>query len=95
MVSLSQIGTAKEVEGMPGIDDRSHYTPVAGGIYFVPEDDPKAIRYLDFTTRQVQAVSKQDAEHMNSLSVSPDGRWILYTQVTGENRNIMMVEHFH
>jgi Tol biopolymer transport system component len=94
VVALNPIGTASEVDGLPRLDDRSHYTVVAGGIYFVPADQIRSIRYLDFATRKVSVAVDLNKENMNGLSVSPDGQWILYTQVGAENADLMLVDHF-
>jgi Tol biopolymer transport system component len=97
MVSLKQLGTAFPVQGIPALVRRELYTVVPGGIYFISVDKPKFIQYFDFATRQVRQVFNLEKEYVVGLAVSPDGRWILYTQPTGAeaNSDIMLVEHFH
>lgn len=97
-VSLNQTGLASTVEGMPLLKDADLWTLVSGGIYFTPADAPRSISYFDFSTRQVRRILDVDHD-LNSinggLSVSPDGRWILYSQVDEVNSDIMLVENFH
>jgi Tol biopolymer transport system component/DNA-binding winged helix-turn-helix (wHTH) protein len=94
MAPLKQPGSSAPVDGMPRLDDRSHYTVVPTGIYFVTEADAKSVQFFDFATSNVRTIFSPDKEHMNGLSVSPDGHWILYTQVGSENADIMLVNHF-
>lgn len=94
MLALKQSAKELPVKGMPTLADRSHYTVVPGGIYFVPASAPKSIQYFDFASRQIRKVLELDKETGNGLSVSPDGRWILYTQVSEENSDIMLIDNF-
>jgi len=82
---------------MPLLNDANLWTLVPGGIYFVPADAPHSIDYFDLSTGQVRWVTdvNRDFRSVNGgLSVSPDQRWILYTQVDESNSDIMLVDHF-
>jgi len=71
------------------------WTPTAGGIYFVPADSPRSVQYFDFATKHVRHVFEADTDFNSGLSVSSDGRWILYSQDDKVNGDIMLVDHFH
>jgi Tol biopolymer transport system component len=73
----------------------STWTLVPGGIYFVPATAPRSMRYFDLATKQIRTVFQSDKDFDGGLSISPDGRWILYSQVDEVNSDIMLVEHFH
>ena len=91
---LALPGTATEVDGLPRVSHAGLWALSAGGIYFVPPEGPRSLRYLDFATRQIRPIFEMDKDFAGSLSVSPDGRWILYSLVD-LNSDIMMVDHFH
>ena len=73
------------------------YAVVDDGIYFIPSPDPKSgysIQFLNTTTgkiRRIASIGKQEAE---GLAVSPDRRWILYSQYEQSGANLMLVENF-
>jgi Tol biopolymer transport system component/DNA-binding winged helix-turn-helix (wHTH) protein len=90
-----QPNTESEVDGLPRLTHSSLWTLSPGGNYFVPADAPKSVRYFDFATRQIRTVFEVDKDFGSGLSISPDGRWILYSQRGDESSDIMLVEHFH
>ncbi|MGA2631656.1 MAG: hypothetical protein ABSG54_15765, partial [Terriglobia bacterium] len=66
------------------------------GIYFY-NDRTHAIEFFSFATRKVTKVvtPEREPDWLNSgLSVSPDGRWILYAQYDVAASHIMLVENF-
>ena len=95
-VSLrSSPGTASEGGGgLPRVSNAGVWTVSPGGIYFVPAEAPKSLSYFDFATKQVRPIFEEDRYFGSGLSVSPDGRWILYSLVGDVNSDIMLVDHF-
>jgi hypothetical protein len=73
---------------------KSLWTVVPKGIYFAPMEAPKSVEYFDFASKHVRRIRKFEKNFGNGLSVSPDGRWLLYTQVDKANSDIMLVENF-
>jgi Tol biopolymer transport system component/DNA-binding winged helix-turn-helix (wHTH) protein len=88
-------GTESEVDGLPRLSNSFLWTLSPGGIYFVPAEAPRSVRYFDFASKQIRPIFDVDKNLGIGLSVSPDGRWILYSQEGDVNSDIMLVDHFH
>ena len=88
-------GQESVVDGMPPILLSELVTFSPAGIYFVPADSPRSLRFFDFDSKKTHTIFEVDKDFGSGLSVSPDGRWIIYSQVGDMNRDIMLVDHFH
>jgi eukaryotic-like serine/threonine-protein kinase len=70
------------------------------GIYFInPESKPHAtIEFFNFATRRVTRIASLEKPVstlvISTLVISPDGRWILYTQLDQSGSDIMLVDNF-
>jgi Tol biopolymer transport system component len=66
------------------------------GIYFIPEagtDGKSYIRFLNFATGKVKTVAPV-SQPDEGLSVSPDGRFLLFTQFDDSGSDLMLVKNF-
>jgi Tol biopolymer transport system component/DNA-binding winged helix-turn-helix (wHTH) protein len=90
----AQPGTESKVDGMPQVRVAELWTLSRGGIYFVPAEAPRSLRYFDFASKQIRPIFETDKDFDSGLSISPDGRWILYSMVGDESSDIMIVDHF-
>lgn len=75
------------------------WTVTKGGIYFVTGETPTktVIEFYSFATGEVRSVATPEREILPlflGLSVSPDGKWLLYTQADQRGSDIMLVEDF-
>jgi eukaryotic-like serine/threonine-protein kinase len=86
------------------LEDVSNYLNLAlvdSGVFFVPSRDTAAgssLRFLSFATNKIRTVANfeqpLDFGGFGGVSVSPDGRWILYTQFDRAGSELMLVENF-
>ena len=80
----------------PGIWGGSGWPLVEDGVYFIDRDS-RTIRFFNFNTRKVQEIARLEKPPWpfgNTPAVSPDGRYILYTQMDQQESDIMLVENF-
>ncbi|HKW31397.1 MAG TPA: hypothetical protein VJN92_00215 [Candidatus Acidoferrum sp.] len=96
MASLNPTGTESRVEGMPVLAFVASWDIVPGGVYFFPSDDILTLNYFDFSARKGRPVFKiSGGGAFPGLSVSPDGRYILYPELDDYRSDIMLVENFY
>ena len=72
------------------------FFPVEDGIYFIPDpgiDGKSSLQFLSFATGKVKMVAPI-LRPREGLSVSPDSRSILYTQLDEVGSDLMLVENF-
>jgi hypothetical protein len=48
---------------------------------------------FNFVTRQITQIASLE-KPPESFTISPEGRWMLYSQIDYSNRDIMLVENF-
>ena len=89
-----QPGTESEVDGLQHMRDGVTWRLCPGGIYFVPDEAPRSVRYFEFASKRIRTIFEVDHDFSSGLSVSPDGRWILYSQEGDVTGDIMLVNNF-
>jgi Tol biopolymer transport system component/DNA-binding winged helix-turn-helix (wHTH) protein len=96
--SKSIDGAAEEpLERMPHLDAAESWTATSRGIYYtVSTASPASINFYDFSTRKARRLFTLPQSPMSGggMSVSPDGRWLLYAQTDDAQSDLMLAEHF-
>ncbi len=64
------------------------------GIYFAPHMDPSRLRYYDFATKNVREVFVPARDFQGGFSLSSDGRFLLYSQMSEAIDDLMLAEKF-
>jgi Tol biopolymer transport system component/DNA-binding winged helix-turn-helix (wHTH) protein len=95
MLALDRPGAEpKPVPEMPRISGETRWAPVSGGIYFILQGKPRSIYFYDFATRRTREVFRTDKDLGEGMSISPDGRYMLYSQIDESNSDIVLVNNF-
>jgi hypothetical protein len=56
---------------------------------------PHTISFYDFSTQKTRAIFKTDRDLHDGISIFPDGRYLLFSQLDENDSNIMLVSNFH
>jgi Tol biopolymer transport system component/DNA-binding winged helix-turn-helix (wHTH) protein len=90
-----QPGAESEVDGLPRLFDARTWALSPRGIYFVPDEAPTSVQYFGFASKQIRPIFEVDRGFGTGLSISSDGRWLIYSQDRSVTGDIMLVDHFH
>ena len=94
MLCLTEKFPESIVPGMPEVLTFDLWTLAKTGIFFVPAGAPKSLRYFDFRTGNGRELFTVKRDFAGGLSVSPDGRYLLFSQVDEANSDIVLVRNF-
>ena len=87
-------GVESELENMPELSYGDSWAATAGGIYYTDvKAKPITVKFHDFVThtnRVLMTLREVPVPTGPWLGVSPDGRWLLYTQVENEQSEILL-----
>jgi Tol biopolymer transport system component len=89
------VSGAEEVRVLRSVNWRAFFL-VNDGIYFIPEpgaDGKSSIQFLNIATGKVKTVAPISYP-VEGVSVSPDGRSLLFTQTDEAGSDLMLVENF-
>jgi Tol biopolymer transport system component len=84
---------------LESLGDWSRFALTAGGIYFMPVRPPLTttagdypIEFFSFSDDRIRTVAKLEKPPFLGLTVSPDGRRLLYCQIDQSGMDLMLVE---
>jgi Tol biopolymer transport system component/DNA-binding winged helix-turn-helix (wHTH) protein len=90
-------GGVRDVKLVEDLSMNFNYHVVKRGIYFVAERGPKrvaCVRYYDFATGKITELLDTGKHWWFGLTVSPDGRRLLYSVVDSRGADLMVAERF-
>ena len=93
-------GTAEqEVPGMPDLQNNGDtWVPTGSGIYFMADAKHQTeVDFFDFRSqkaRRIYTLGKPLPGWSGGISISSDGKWLLYPQVDGKSSDLMVIENW-
>jgi Tol biopolymer transport system component len=91
------VSGGEESQVLPSLDSWRSFCVANEGIYFIPKrsaDQKNSIQFLSFATGKVRTVVLMSAPPASGLSISPDGQFLLFSQIDDEGSDLMLVENF-
>jgi Tol biopolymer transport system component/tRNA A-37 threonylcarbamoyl transferase component Bud32 len=82
-----------EIQVLDSVGDRT-WTLVDDGIYFSDGASPAVLQFFRLASRTVTLLARLSKPLIAGMSVSPDRRWLLYSEIDQSGSNLMLVENF-
>lgn len=64
------------------------------GIYFVPASNGNDLQFYEFATKRTKTMFSIENHFSSGVSLSPDGRYLLFSKNDQENAEIMVINGF-
>jgi Tol biopolymer transport system component/DNA-binding winged helix-turn-helix (wHTH) protein len=96
-VVSSSGGEHRRLAGMPNVKNGTDWALARDGIFFLDlRVQPVTINFFEFSTKEIRQIVtlNKPPTIWGGLSLSPDGKWLAYSQVDDVPGDIMLVEHF-
>jgi Tol biopolymer transport system component/DNA-binding winged helix-turn-helix (wHTH) protein len=89
----------EETEVLPSLEAGywGYWALLDDGIYYLDASEPPGISFYSFATQHSSRVFDLESRpvvYVTGMGVSPDGKTILYTQLEGFSRDIVLVENY-
>jgi Tol biopolymer transport system component len=84
----------EETRVLEGLWAPYNYVVTSQGVYFTRGNRNPDIAFLDLSTRKVTQVLKPNRPASLGLTISPDGRWLLYSQTDVLDADLIVVDDF-
>jgi serine/threonine protein kinase/WD40 repeat protein len=94
-VSLAS-GEETRVPALDAVDTRC-WDRSSKGIFYISDGNPAKLKFFDFETQRVRPIRSMPTQPIptyRGLSVSPDGRTVLYGHIEEARSNLLLVKNF-
>jgi hypothetical protein len=71
-----------------------NFAVVEQGIYFIPRFSEPVVQFFELATKKVVTIARLQHPAAYGLDVSPDGRWLIYSEFEPWQGDLMLVENF-
>jgi Tol biopolymer transport system component len=91
------LATGVEREILPALWERA-FVVARDGVYYIPLPGPDGrftIQFLDFESNASRTIATITNPMNRPLSLSPDGSFLLHSQIDRSGQDLMLLENFH
>ena len=91
------VGGGEATKVLDGLNFYEDLAIVDGGLYFVPttnKTNHSSIQFLSFATNKIRDIATFEKALLWGLTVSPDGKWIVFGQEQQSGSELMLVDNF-
>jgi len=90
-----RVAGGEEQRVVDGVSYAMNFVVVEDGIYFIAVGEGRSktsVKFFDFATRKSKTLAKVGKPWWFGLTLSPDGRWLLFPTIDREGRDLYVVD---